>query len=642
MSNQQNNQKVSVILLAVAALLFSINLAGAVTNDLPAKTAVPARPILVFGSDQDYPPYEWLDKNGQPQGFNVDLIRAIGQAMGYEVTVRLGPWARIREDLEIHGTVDVADMFFTEQRAKRVDFAEPFWVVHDEIFVRQGEKEIKSLDDLAGREVLCQEGGSIYDLLREDVPAAKLILVGSDPEALRRLASGRHDCAVVGSVVGRYTINRSGLSNLTATSQPLWPRDYCFVTAKGRPQLLADLNLGLAILKETGRFDEIYDKWFKEYLPRKPWLDKFLKYLPLLAFGLAALAIAVAAWILTLRHQVRGRTQKLQRTLLLLNEAQSITKLGGWEYDAATRRVTWTDEVYRIYGVPKNYDPAQPEQNIQFYAPEDRARVTDAFRRAVEQGESYDLDLRLITAQGVKKWVRTIGRAERRGEKIVRVSGNIMDITDRKQASEDLKASNLELISARNQTEEALRTSERSRLALLSVLEDEKQTEQELRESEERFRALHNASFGGIAIHDKGKILECNQGLSEITGYSMEELIGMDGMLLINKDSRDLVMENILAGYEKPYEALGLRKNGETYPIRLEARNIPYKGKSVRTVEFRDITERNRAEEKMKGQLAELQRWQNTMLDREDRVMELKKEINELLEKLGQPKKYGK
>ncbi|MFO7998613.1 MAG: PAS domain-containing sensor histidine kinase [Bacteroidales bacterium] len=124
----------------------------------------------------------------------------------------------------------------------------------------------------------------------------------------------------------------------------------------------------------------------------------------------------------------------------------------------------------------------------------------------------------------------------------------------------------------------------------------QKRTEEKLRESEERFKALHNASFGGIGIHDKGIILECNQGLSEMTGYSPEELIGMDGLLLISPDSRELVKSKILAGYEKPYEAHGLRKNGEVFPMRLEARNIPYKGKMVRTVEFRDITESKQAE----------------------------------------------
>ncbi|MFZ4740716.1 MAG: PAS domain-containing protein, partial [Bacteroidales bacterium] len=70
-------------------------------------------------------------------------------------------------------------------------------------------------------------------------------------------------------------------------------------------------------------------------------------------------------------------------------------------------------------------------------------------------------------------------------------------------------------------------------LSSINDITERKQTEDALKESEERFKALHNASFGGIAIHDKGIILECNQGLSEITGYTYNELIGMDGLLLI-------------------------------------------------------------------------------------------------------------
>jgi len=143
---------------------------------------------------------------------------------------------------------------------------------------------------------------------------------------------------------------------------------------------------------------------------------------------------------------------------------------------------------------------------------------------------------------------------------------------------------------------------------------DRKKSDDDLRESELRFKALHNASFGGIGIHDKGVILECNQGLSEMTGYSAAELIGMNGLLLISEKSRELVMKNILSGYEKPYEAMGLRKNGEEFPMRLEARNVPYKGKIVRTVEFRDITDQKNAEverEKLRSQLNQSQKMES-------------------------------
>ncbi len=124
-------------------------------------------------------------------------------------------------------------------------------------------------------------------------------------------------------------------------------------------------------------------------------------------------------------------------------------------------------------------------------------------------------------------------------------------------------------------------------------------TKNKVEESELRFKALHNASFGGIAIHDKGIILDCNQGLAEISGFKVDELIGMDGLLLIEENSRAKVMENILASYELAYESLGVRKNGEVYPLRLEARAIPYKGKTVRVVEFRDITNQKEAENEL-------------------------------------------
>jgi len=150
---------------------------------------------------------------------------------------------------------------------------------------------------------------------------------------------------------------------------------------------------------------------------------------------------------------------------------------------------------------------------------------------------------------------------------------------------------------------------------VLQNITEHKQAIIELEESEARFKALHNASFGGIAIHEKGLILECNQGLSEMTGYSTEELIGMNGLLLIAEDSRPKVRANIGAGVEKPYEAVGLRKDGETYPLRLEARNVPYKGRPVRVVEFRDITEIMQTQEALEKNHAYLHTILETMHD---------------------------
>ena len=74
----------------------------------------------------------------------------------------------------------------------------------------------------------------------------------------------------------------------------------------------------------------------------------------------------------------------------------------------------------------------------------------------------------------------------------------------------------------------------------------QKKAEEALQESEERYRKLHDASFGGLFIHDQGIVLDCNQGLSDISGYTHDELIGMDALnTLIAPEWRDTVRKNI-------------------------------------------------------------------------------------------------
>jgi PAS domain S-box-containing protein len=129
----------------------------------------------------------------------------------------------------------------------------------------------------------------------------------------------------------------------------------------------------------------------------------------------------------------------------------------------------------------------------------------------------------------------------------------------------------------------------------------------ELTESEQRFKALHDASFGGIAIHKNRIIIECNQGLSTISGYSGDEIICIDILTLIDPDYRDYVKEQIDNKSEKAYEVMGLRKNGDSYPVRIQGKNVFYKGEPVRTVEFRDIIEQKLAEAELirKKEIAE-------------------------------------
>jgi PAS domain S-box-containing protein len=136
------------------------------------------------------------------------------------------------------------------------------------------------------------------------------------------------------------------------------------------------------------------------------------------------------------------------------------------------------------------------------------------------------------------------------------------------------------------------------------ALQDQNQeyeiSQRALIESEARFKALHAASFGGIVIHDNGKILDCNQSLSGITGFTNEELIGMDGFKLIAPDSLNIVLQNVQSDYDQQYEVEGIRKDGSVYPLALRGKNIQYQGRAARVVEFRDISARRQAEDALR------------------------------------------
>jgi PAS domain S-box-containing protein len=157
-------------------------------------------------------------------------------------------------------------------------------------------------------------------------------------------------------------------------------------------------------------------------------------------------------------------------------------------------------------------------------------------------------------------------------------------------------------------------------IGIIRDITERKKSQEALRESEERYRAIHDASFGGIVIHDQGIILDCNRGLSDLTGYSREELIGMDGLRLIAPDWRDVVRQHIQQRFEQAYDVEGLRKDGTIYPLYIRGTTIPYKGRMVRVTEFRDITERKNAEQALRESEAAVRKKLQIILEPEGNI----------------------
>jgi PAS domain S-box-containing protein len=126
---------------------------------------------------------------------------------------------------------------------------------------------------------------------------------------------------------------------------------------------------------------------------------------------------------------------------------------------------------------------------------------------------------------------------------------------------------------------------------------ERKKVEEALRDSEERFRRISECAFEGIFMHDKGRIVDANKALAVMSGYELSELIGMNGLDLVAPENRELIAKNLQSEFDKPFEVMGLRKDGSTVPLEIQSKRVSFRGQQVIVVAVRDITERKRADE---------------------------------------------
>ncbi|MCP8686626.1 transporter substrate-binding domain-containing protein [Marinobacterium sedimentorum] len=318
--------QIAVVRRLIPLLLgFAVALAGAAQA---AGRGQASRDVIIVAGDHNYPPYEFINADGQPDGYNTDLTRAIAEVMGMDVEIQLGGWAEMRQRLD-NGEVDALQgVSYSADRAKIYAFSPPHAIVHHSVFARKGDAQITDLTQLRGKEVIVQEQGILHDLMLHDDVGAKLILADTHADALRLLASGKHDYALVANLPGLYLGRELELSNIVPVGKTFAAQRYGYAVLKGHAELLAQFSEGLAILKNTGRQQAIYDKWFGPLQSSGvPW-KKIGQVAGLVSIVLLLVLGAIVIWNRMLTREVTRRTQELQIQQQKLIQADKMTSLG--------------------------------------------------------------------------------------------------------------------------------------------------------------------------------------------------------------------------------------------------------------------------------------------------------------------------
>ncbi|WP_302081292.1 PAS domain S-box protein [Salinibaculum rarum] len=230
--------------------------------------------------------------------------------------------------------------------------------------------------------------------------------------------------------------------------------------------------------------------------------------------------------LLRLRKQsvtLRTREQELERQVDLFAKAQDIANVGVWEYDVDTETGWWSEEATRIHALPEDTEMS-PEISLKHYHPEDRPIIEETFEAAVEEGEPYDVEVRLIDADGNHRWVRTRGEPQYKDGELTRIRGTIQDITDRKER------------------------------------------ERELRRIKQ---AVESAGHAIFITEPDGTIEYVNPAFEKLTGFSQAEAVGKTPHMLNSGEMPDeyfeRLWESLEAGEIWRSEIVDRRKNGELY-----------------------------------------------------------------------------
>ncbi len=125
---------------------------------------------------------------------------------------------------------------------------------------------------------------------------------------------------------------------------------------------------------------------------------------------------------------------------------------------------------------------------------------------------------------------------------------------------------------------------------------ERKRAEEALRDSEIRFRRVTEAAFEGIAVTERGRLIDVTKKLATLFGYQRNELIGKSISGLIEPNVRDETMVKILSGYSLPYESICMRKDRSTFPVEVCGKNYSSRGRDLCVTAIRDISKRKLAE----------------------------------------------
>ena len=228
------------------------------TTEEAAVSEAIADGVLTVGTNAEFPPFEYVGDDGEADGFDIALIKAVGEKMGVEVQVENMEFASLVSSIGNKIDIAIAGMTVNEERKQTVDFSEPYYDAVQYVLLPEG-SDIATADDLVGKTIGVQLG-TTGDIIATDIEGTTVSSYNKGVDAVNDLVNGRVDCVIIDknpALVFADKFKDNGIVAVDGAQFNFELEQYAIALPKGDTALADALNKAIEELKADGTFDEL-------------------------------------------------------------------------------------------------------------------------------------------------------------------------------------------------------------------------------------------------------------------------------------------------------------------------------------------------------------------------------------------------
>lgn len=383
--------------------------------------------IHIYASN-DFPPYEYIDDEGKPNGFNIDMIREIMREMGAKYKITMTSWNDALKAFDENKADIILGMSYSKKRAKKYVFGLNYASLFQAVIYKRGTGPYKDLAGLKGKKVLVDNGDILQDIAHENGLNTEIIPMNNIIEGLHKLSEGKVDAVLCSRDVALFLIIDKDIKNLDINELTLPPLQYGY--AGRSPQLINDMDKAFIKVRNNGVQEKLFRKWF--------YNDSSTKILNIIVFSISAIIICCGIFFVFI-HMLRKKVEQARQIIGIQSQRMKLVLHAGgvevWGYDVKERL---------FFNVECNFFPNDGlsyEKTISELHPEDRQIFADAINRLSESKALQDgitLRLKINSSRDYRYVQSEFAQTFDEEGNVKNIIGSFRDTTEMMKRNEEL------------------------------------------------------------------------------------------------------------------------------------------------------------------------------------------------------------